>query len=546
MTAACRPPADPLGRSFRLCAQVVLVLVAIPAFWPLGTAVGSPSACHTLAEELPRLILLLRNTALLAVGVLAICLPAGVCLGATLFRVRLPMSALWLVVLVTAAFTPLVLYVGGWQSLIGPYGIVRPSLGPRLSVGGLPAVLAIHSLAALPWVSGIVGLALRAGERDLEEQALLQASPARVLWSVSLPLAWPALLFASFLAIVPILTDMTVTDLFVVRTFAEEVYTELETGGGGQATSLVALAMSLLFALLLALLLGRLANSRLWPTADLPSYQIERGTRWLALAGASLFVCLLLPLVGLIRQLGLETSPTGGDCHWSAWVAWHYLTTEYANAGPTILANAISAGTAGLLSIALAIPLAWYWRFGGRVARSVGPLLLAWLLLLPGPLLGISLIELFDRPSPLGLLGALYDSPAVMLLGQALRALPLALLVLASAFLRLDRQMLDAALVEGAYGWSLLLRVVLPAMRPVGVLAWLISSAFCLSELPTTKLLAPPGSDPLAVRIFGLLHTGTANQQAALCLVLLSMIVVTATASYFVARRLARAEDCAR
>jgi ABC-type Fe3+ transport system permease subunit len=50
-----------------------------------------------------------------------------------------------------------------------------------------------------------------------------------------------------------------------------------------------------------------------------------------------------------------------------------------------------------------------------------------------------------------------------------------------------------------------------------------------MSELPVTKIVAPPGFDPLSVRVFGLLHVGTSNEQAALVLgsILITVVLVS-------------------
>ena len=80
-------------------------------------------------------------------------------------------------------------------------------------------------MAALPWVAAIIGLAARQVEPQLEEAALLDAPAWHVFWHVTLPIT-PAIGLAALWVALLVATDMTVTDLYQVRTYAEEVYTE--------------------------------------------------------------------------------------------------------------------------------------------------------------------------------------------------------------------------------------------------------------------------------------------------------------------------------
>ena len=80
-------------------------------------------------------------------------------------------------------------------------------------------------MAALPWVVLIVGSGLRLVEAELEEQALLDGSPRQVFFRVTLHGALPAIGVAALWTAIVAAGEMTVTDLFAVRTYAEEVYT---------------------------------------------------------------------------------------------------------------------------------------------------------------------------------------------------------------------------------------------------------------------------------------------------------------------------------
>src|SRR5437588_85862 len=76
-----------------------------------------------------------------------------------------------------------------WQTALGSEGLFplwndQPG---RPWASGLGPAVWVHATAALPWVILIVGTGLTMVEGELEEDALLVASPWRVLWRVTLP-----------------------------------------------------------------------------------------------------------------------------------------------------------------------------------------------------------------------------------------------------------------------------------------------------------------------------------------------------------------------
>ena len=78
-------------------------------------------------------------------------------------------------------------------------------------------------MAAIPWVVLIIGLGIRLIEPELEEAALLETSAWNVLLRVTLARSLPALVVAALWILVTTAGEITVTDLYQVRTYAEEV-----------------------------------------------------------------------------------------------------------------------------------------------------------------------------------------------------------------------------------------------------------------------------------------------------------------------------------
>ncbi len=76
--------------------------------------------------------------------------------------------------------------------------------------------------------------------------------------------------------------------------------------------------------------------------------------------------------------------------------------------------------------------------------------------------------------------------------------------------------------------------VVLPLSRRPLLAAWAIAFAIGLGELPATNLAAPPGTQPMSVLIWGLLHTGVESHLSGVALI---MLMVVAAAGLFALAR---------
>ena len=186
--------------------------------------------------------------------------------------------------------------------------------------------------------------------------------------------------------------------------------------------------------------------------------------------------------------------------------------------------SVLTAAGAAVIALAASVPLAWLAKRGGLLAIPA-VLLGAAALAIPAPLLGIGLIDLFN--GPIAALNWLYDTIAAPIIGQAIRALPLATFISWLAFRSIPREQLEAAALDGAGAWSRLWHVALQQRWPMLAAAWLAAFLVAFNELPTTLLLQPPGTMTLPVQVYQLMH-GTGED-------LLAGIVLFLLAAYAIA-----------
>ena len=143
----------------------------------------------------------------------------------------------------------------------------------------------------------------------------------------------------------------------------------------------------------------------------------------------------------------------------------------------------------------------------------------------PGPVAGRALVLAYrDLP-------ALYDSSAIIVLAQALRALPYVLLVLWPFLRSFPQDYLDAAALDGYGPPGQMLRVALPLSARALLAAWTVALALGLGELPATDQVYPPGIEPMPVFLWGLLHTGVESHLSGVALIMLAVIAAAGLAA---------------
>jgi iron(III) transport system permease protein len=534
-------------------AMAVLLVVGVPLAMPFAGLAGDPAAWQAW-EESERLVELAANTLRLIAGTLAVALPLGVAAAVLLYRTDLPGRRVFRFLVVLTLFVPLPLFTSAWQAALGPGGLTplgawsTPTAGdPDVSLTGslwkpwatgVWAATWVHAAAALPWVIVLVGQGLCWVEPELEEDALTVAGGLRVLWRVTLPRSGAAILAAALWVAVQTAGEISVTDAMQVRTFAEEVYTQLVTAGPEAIARSVAVAVpSVVATWLLVAWAVRHFESRvlpLWSFAPTPLLFRLRRWRWplLALTAGATAVLVGVPLASLVWKAGLSGRPET----WSAATAWLHVRRVWHLNGRLLAESLAVAAAAGVVLAALALLVCWLgtrclWLLAGAFTLAS----VAWAL--PGPLVGLGLQATIQRV--LDLLGsrtqrpgivavALWYGPSLLpvLWAYLLRFFPFALALLWPVVRLVPVELHEAARVDGAAPRHDLRHVVWPLARPAWVSAALALAVLSLGEVSASKLVATPRGETFTHEVFVQMHYGVANDLAARCLLLLAVVLV--------------------
>ncbi|NLF71807.1 MAG: iron ABC transporter permease [Candidatus Anammoximicrobium sp.] len=503
------------------------------------------AAAAVLLRDDPRQLLLLRNTLLLAAGSCAVSLPLGTALAFLLWRTDVPGRRGALALTAGLLLVPLYLQAAAWDAgwgQLGWYSLARgPSATPWLS--GWHGAIWVHSLAAVPWVVLLVGAAAAAVEPEQEEDALLAGATWQVFTRVTLPRLTAGIAVAAAWVLLATATEMTVTDLFCVRTYAEELYTGFALGDSlAGAWRTAAPGMLAGAALVLVAVAAAWQAAPMLQTPQRPARDYRLRQARLA-AGAAVLLCGLLvagiPLANLVGKAGLVVQQVG-EVRVRQWSASRFGDVVSSGAWSfrqelcwTVLIGSLAATCA----VACGAGLAWWARRGGwRAAPAL--IVAAAGLALPGPLIGLGVIWLLDREGPEVLIW-LYDRTVLApVLAIAVRVLPLALLGCWYVLRSVAEDALDSAACEGAGGWSRFWRVALPQRRAGLAAVWLAVFAAAAGDLACSVLVVPPGVTTVPIRVFGLIHAGVDDQVAGLCLLVFAgLAAVVGAAAWLLGRQ---------
>ncbi len=522
--------------SFRLPrAQHLIWLIALAAL----------AATIPLLAADARARLLAANTVWLAGTVATASVALGAPLAFLLGRTDVRGRNLLAILLLTLLFTPLYLQAAAWEAGFGLQGWFTSMVGGPVLLEGWRGAIAVHTFAAIPWVTLIVGVGLRLAEPELEEEALLDGTPGQVFWHVTLRRAASAVAAAFLWVAISTAGEMTVTDLFQIRTYAEEIYTEFALGDSPTSApwNLVPNLIATVWVIAAGLMLVSwlIPSDRHTTQRKIRPFRLGRW-RWPASILAATMVALLVggPIGGLVAKTGIVvTRGAGGlDRSWSAEQCAAMVLESPQRFAREFFWSSIIGVLAATAAVVIGLGLAWSARRGGRRAVPAW-MVIALTLALPGPLIGLGLIAVFSA-ADWPWLTWLYDrSIAAVTIAQAVRALPLCTLVLWYALRTVPEEHLDSATLEGASALTRFFRIALPQRWPAVAAAWLVGLAIAWGELSASILVVPPGVTTLPIQIFGLIHYGVDDRVAG---VSLAVIAIFAALAVLLAA-LARAAD---
>ena len=358
-------------------------------------------------------------------------------------------------------------------------------------------------------------------------QALLDFGPWSAMIFVLIPKLWPWIAAGALWSIAMTGNDMVVSNLFQVRTITETVYqqvqfNELDLRSIALACSF-AIAVGFTALALIWVFRSRLGDESAAPSspADYHAFELHGIGRWLGamLGWTVVSMVVLIPLANLIIKAGWVATMDDDQIRrgWSLGVliqsiaqsstftieiGWSFQVGLYA----TLLAMILGVG---LVSCSKSEWSSW---------TIIG--LMTCLLAIPGPLVNLFVLWLFDRQEP-AWIGFLADRTLCgPILALQSRCLPIVYGILWLSIHRFQRN--NSRLLQLDRGLSLPTRtwILFCAIRTPLVISLVVSFFVAFADLSSYLLVQPPQVTTVAMRMFDLLHYGIKNRESGLALTL--------------------------
>ncbi|MCX6874650.1 MAG: hypothetical protein NTW21_12720 [Verrucomicrobia bacterium] len=417
---------------------------------------------------------------------------------------RYPFKRLCLALLLLPLVMPPFLWAIGLQGLKPFVSFARQSW-----LDGFSGCVLSYSTQVFPLVA-LAAMAQASLITASEREAALVGGGIRHLLRQCLRATWPSAAAAAVVGGVLTLSDPGCGQITGSHGVASVILTALSARNDFAVASLKALSAGLLVLPAVAFAAIVLARKLHGPAVRVDfgrTADIQPGSRWAAcwtglgmLTAAGMF--LLPAFAGLVRPLaGL------GRGHFLRQAGQVMLES----AAPTAWYGVGAALTAVLLGLVIAAGVG-HSRLRFRLVFALGLGFLA----LPSALHALGVVSATAAmPAPVA---ALLRSEIAVGAAIGWRFVPLAAILLALAWRRLSRSMLDARRVHAVPAGRFLLVVALPVLwRPV-IGVFVLVALLALADVSTTMLLQPPGASSYGTRLFAVMDNSPEKLVAALCL----------------------------
>ncbi len=447
-----------------------------------------------------------------------------------------------LISLVACIATPMILHAAAWEATAGKFGWLtfsqtasRTYTGLAGRYGGLVACVWIHGLLGAALVSLATWFGTSRIPPQLIDQSRLDGGPIWTWWRIRLPIAAPWVVTGLLATAILAATEMTVVDLYGVRTLADEFY--LFHAVQPSITSImIVLVLPCVLAIAIISTVAVSRRRRLdvqlldqYRSAGDPTEPLG-SIAHLAASAAVLLATMMFafPLGGLLVKIGHQITVSAGPeptftVSWSLRQALGLLASAPQEFSREYLWTAVLAA----LTAAVCVPLAWLiastTRQRPRLRRTVDLVSLL-LFLIPGPVVGLAVVRFFTSSVP-GLQTLYHHTLLPTVVALMARALPVAYWILRAGYAGIDRSILDSAKLDlawiGRVWW-----IERPLLAKPLAIAAVAAAVMASGDVPATLPVLPPGVVTVGTRLFALLHSGARNQEAALAFWYVVSIIV--------------------
>ena len=440
----------------------------------------------------PRTLLIIYNSLALMLSATGLAALIAVPFAWFTARCDLPGRRYWLALGLAAMVIPSYLVAVTYSEALGPRGILQSLLEPfgveRLpGIRGFVGATLVLGVVSFPYIALPLRSAMLNCDRNLEEAGYsLGLGRWRVFWQVTLPQLRPALSTGMLLAALYILSDFGAVAVMHYNAFTRAIFLQTDAFRMDKASllALVLIIMAILLLYLQSWAAGRRRNFRIGSGAS-RQLEVVRLGRWRFVA---LAFCAGVVLAGVVVPVLVLFN----------WLFGRQITNPIQIPLSLLASNTISVSVAAALVVTLAaLPVA---LLATRRDRRVN----RWLVnlayvgnVLPGIVVALALVAFASRH-----MLTLYQTLPLLIMGYAVKYLPLSIGATESAFAQINPRYEEAGRSLGLSRLAVLRRITVP-LASGGILAGLaLVFLNVMKELPTTLILRPIGFRTFATRIW--------------------------------------------
>lgn len=510
---------------------------------------GAPGASFTLQNFVqavsPNYLRALGVTVYLGVITALSSVVVGAILAWIVARTDAPGRGLLESLIIVPTFLPPLVGATGWLVLGAPRaGLINSFIGrqllglqrPLINTATFTGVVWVMALFFVPVAYLYILAALRQTDATQEEAARIAGARTwQVLWGITVPSVWPALLTAFTLVWVFASEMFSIPGVLVgpsgLQPLAYKIFLAGRTSPPNHPLAAAAGVLLVLITLLMLFLYRRVTAIEgryvtMAGKASRPRPIRLGGFRWVAVAFAWFYVLVAVVLPYIALGIGSLQSFFGAKITWQALTLnnWRRLleAADLISAFRNSLLLGIGAGTVVVIIGAIAayalarrrLGKGWGW-FDYILSLSLG---------IPGIAFGIGMVWAYIRTP-------LYGTPVILLVAYVARYIPNGMRAANTGLLQISKDLEEGAAVAGASPARILRDITAPLLKPALFSAWTLTVIIVLRELSMSSVLYTPKARVLAVLAWDYLESGNYGFACVVGLLQTALVLVIITAA---------------
>ncbi len=499
---------------FKKEALIVTLLFLPFLFSPVGALFGGGVSVDQIKKLLldSRQLGLMQNSLILSMGALICSLALGVPYAFLISRTnvvgRKLFNSLYLLPLLCAPYIHAMVWTTFFES--GSQNSQDGSFIHSLAGG-----VFLFTIVNLPIVIAIVSSGFKGVNRSLENVSLLTHGSLKTIWTITLRMVLPHILFAGAIVFVFTIVNFEVADVLRLKVYPLEIFIQFSAFYDEQSATVLALPIIALIVTVFGAI-SMITKGKSYTLTDFSQQSKSVYTLKSFHLPALVYLCIivgvtvLLPFGVLFWKMN-PLSELWNNFYDSADVLWFTFWVAAVSAGGMVVIGAViayllqrsSGMTRGVIDFATQIPLG-----------------------IPSIVLGIGLIKVWNKP----VLDVIYDSPLLLILGFVIGYVPFVMRIIAPSMKQVNERLEQVAAFRNGSRYSAIWNIIIPLLVPGLGTGFLVGLVLAMGNLGTALLVVSPGSSTVPIKMYNYMHYGSMGTVYSLaviqCLILALIIVV--------------------